>query len=207
MQEIAGQLDKMLRDAIEQSRSLSHELSPAVLYQSDLGETFEWLARQVQSKHGLTVHTEVHGRVDSQSESIKAFLFRAGQEILFNAVKHAKVKEARLRLQRRNGASLADDWRSRAGLRPQRTGASRRLRTAEHPRASRAARRAHEDPQRPGQGQRLPDRGAGRFDRGRHGTEDRRRRTEDRESHAAPSSVVRPSVLRSCGCCWWTITR
>lgn len=103
MQEIAGQLDKMLRDAIEQSRSLSHELSPAVLYQSDLGETFEWLARQVQNKHGLVVHTEVHGRVDSQSEWIKAFLFRAGQEILFNAVKHAKVKEARLRLQRRSG--------------------------------------------------------------------------------------------------------
>lgn len=104
MREIAGQLDRMLRDAIEQSRSLSHELSPAVLYQSDLGETFEWLARQVQTKHGLVVHTEVHGRVNSQSESIKAFLFRAGQEILFNAVKHAKVKEVRLRLQRRNGS-------------------------------------------------------------------------------------------------------
>ncbi|MGE5294083.1 MAG: response regulator, partial [Solirubrobacterales bacterium] len=103
MQEIAGQLDKMLRDAIEQSRSLSHELSPAVLYQSDLGETFEWLAKQVQSKHGLVVHIEVHGRVDARSESIKAFLFRAGQEILFNTVKHAKVDEARLRLQRRNG--------------------------------------------------------------------------------------------------------
>jgi CheY-like chemotaxis protein len=77
-------------------------LSPAVLYQSDLGETFEWLARQVQNKHGMTVHTEVHGHVDSQSESIKAFLVRTGQEILFNAVKHAKVSEARLRLQRRN---------------------------------------------------------------------------------------------------------
>ena len=103
MQEITVQLDSLLRDAIEQSRSLSHELSPAVLYQSDLGETFEWLARQVQTKHGLTVHTEVRGRVDSQSESLKAFLFRTGQEILFNTVKHARVKEARLRLQRKSG--------------------------------------------------------------------------------------------------------
>jgi signal transduction histidine kinase len=101
MQEIAVQLDSMLRDAIEQSRTLSHELSPAVLYQSDLGETFEWLARQVQTKHGLTVHTEVHGLVDSESESIKAFLYRTGQEILFNTVKHAKVQEVRLRLQRK----------------------------------------------------------------------------------------------------------
>jgi PAS domain S-box-containing protein len=45
--ELADHLGKMLREAIEKSRSLSHELSPAVLYQSDLAETFEWLARQV----------------------------------------------------------------------------------------------------------------------------------------------------------------
>ena len=101
--ELGDHLTGMLREAIEKSRSLSHELSPAVLYQSDLGETFEWLARQVQAKHGLTVHTEVHGRIDSPSEPIKAFLFRAAQEILFNAAKHAQVKDVRLRLQRRRG--------------------------------------------------------------------------------------------------------
>ena len=102
VREITAQIDQMLADAIEQSRSLSHDLCPPVLYQGDLGETFEWLARQLQSRHGLTVHTEVYGCADSQSESIKVFLFRAGQEILFNVVKHAKVREARLRLQRRD---------------------------------------------------------------------------------------------------------
>ncbi len=101
--ELADQLTRMLKESIEKSRSLSHELSPAVLYQGDLGETFEWLARQVQTKHGLTVHTEVHGKIDTSSEPLKAFLFRAAQEILFNTVKHAHVDEARLRLQRRWG--------------------------------------------------------------------------------------------------------
>ncbi len=112
--ELADDLGKMLREAIEKSRSLSHELSPAVLYQSDLGETFEWLARQVQAKHGLTVHTEIRGRIDSPSEPIKAFLFRTAQEILFNTAKHAQVKEARLRLQRRRGQlwlTVADQGR------------------------------------------------------------------------------------------------
>ncbi len=70
------------------------------LYQSDLGETFEWLAQQVRSKHGLTVHVEAHDRVDSRSEAMKAFLYRTAQEMLFNVVKHARTKEARLRLQR-----------------------------------------------------------------------------------------------------------
>ena len=35
-----------------------------------------------------------HGQVRSQSDALKAFLFRAVQELLFNVVKHARVKEA-----------------------------------------------------------------------------------------------------------------
>ncbi|RPJ20848.1 MAG: PAS domain S-box protein, partial [Planctomycetaceae bacterium] len=58
MQELTGQLNEMLKEAINKSRSLSHELSPAVLYQGDLAETFEWLAQELQAKHGLTVHVE-----------------------------------------------------------------------------------------------------------------------------------------------------
>lgn len=99
-----AQLDQILKDAIEKSRSLSHELSPAVLYQSDLGETFEWLARQLKTKHGLTVHVESRGRIDPPSEALKVFLFKTAREILFNVVKHARVREARLRIQRLRGS-------------------------------------------------------------------------------------------------------
>lgn len=99
LRNLASQIVNLLREAIAKSRSLSHELSPMVLYQSDLGETFEWLARQVRAKHGLTVHVEVRGRIEPQSEPLRAFLYRAAQEMLFNVVKHAGVDEARLRLQ------------------------------------------------------------------------------------------------------------
>lgn len=100
LQEITARLNEMLKEAIEQSRSLSHELSPAVLYQNNLGETLEWLARQVRTKHGLTVHVEVRGRIDSPAEPLKVFFYKAAQEILFNVVKHARAREATLRLQR-----------------------------------------------------------------------------------------------------------
>jgi PAS domain S-box-containing protein len=103
VQELAGQINQMLKEAIAKSRSLSHELSPAVLYQSDLGETFEWLARQMEAKHGLRVHVEVRGRVSSQTDALKAFLYRSAQELLFNVIKHARVREARLRLQHVRG--------------------------------------------------------------------------------------------------------
>jgi len=98
--EILEQIKQMLKEAIEQSRSLSHELGPPALYQSDLGAVFEWLAGQMESKHGLAVQVEIRDQATSQSEPVRSFLFRTAQELLFNAAKHAQVREAKLRLQR-----------------------------------------------------------------------------------------------------------
>ena len=99
-QAITGQIEHMLKEAIEKSRSLSHELSPAVLRHGDFGETLRWLAEQVQAKHGLVVHVHAFGRIEVQSEALTAFLYKASQETLFNVVKHARVNEARLRVRR-----------------------------------------------------------------------------------------------------------
>jgi PAS domain S-box-containing protein len=98
--ELMEQVKHMLKDAIEKSRQLSHELSPA-LYQIDLTATLEWLARHMQEKHGLAVRVEAHRPVDSPSEPLKAFLYKVAQELLFNVVKHAEVTEARIRVRRR----------------------------------------------------------------------------------------------------------
>jgi two-component system, chemotaxis family, CheB/CheR fusion protein len=46
------------------------------------------------------VHVQVRGRTDSHSEPVRSFLYKAAREILFNVVKHARVSEAHLRLQR-----------------------------------------------------------------------------------------------------------
>jgi PAS domain S-box-containing protein len=100
LQATVTQIDNMLKDAIEKSRSLSHELSPAVLHHGDFGEILGWLATQVQTKHGLVVHVYAHGQVSSESDAIKTFLYKAAQELLFNVVKHARVNEARIRVRR-----------------------------------------------------------------------------------------------------------
>ncbi len=103
LQEMTGQVEKLLVEAIDKSRRLSRELSPPGLARSDLRETFEWLAGQVQAKHGLTVYVDVRDQIELQSEPLKALLYKAAQEMLFNVVKHAQVREARLRLRRRRG--------------------------------------------------------------------------------------------------------
>jgi PAS domain S-box-containing protein len=112
--EMTLQIKQMVADAIRKSRDLSHELSPPALSYSDLYDAFEWLAQQMRTKHGLTVHLDACERIDTLSESLKALLYRVGQELLFNVIKHARVGEAKLRLRRRRGRVhliVADDGR------------------------------------------------------------------------------------------------
>jgi PAS domain S-box-containing protein len=195
-----AQLDQILRDAIEKSRSLSHELSPAVLYQSDLGETFEWLARQLKTKHGLTVDVESRGRIDPSSEALKVFLYKTAQEILFNVVKHARVREARLRIQRLRGGLWLTISDQGAGFDPQtlgKTGGFGLLSIRERIELLGGRMKIRSAP---GRGSTflitVPD---------GEQSEDRRQRTEDGRLQAdvdtvlrGPSSVLRPpsSVLR-----------
>jgi CheY-like chemotaxis protein len=59
------------------------------------------------------------------SQPLKAFLYKAAQEMLFNVVKHADVKEAQLRLRRRRGyiyLTVADKGRGFVGQTPDKTG-------------------------------------------------------------------------------------
>jgi PAS domain S-box-containing protein len=98
--DMATAIDGIITEAIDQSRSLSHELSPAILYHGDLVDAFRWLAGRMQSQHGLIVQV-VGAEVALESEPLKAFLYQAAQELLFNAVKHAGVREGRVRLRRR----------------------------------------------------------------------------------------------------------
>ncbi len=120
--ETIEQAKQLLMEAIGKSRSLSHELSPPGLARNDLGETFEWLASQMRTKHDLAVHMEVSDRIAVQSAPLKVLLYRAAQELLFNISKHARVHEARLRLRRRNENIYMVVADKGCGLDPQKLG-------------------------------------------------------------------------------------
>jgi signal transduction histidine kinase len=92
-----AQVDQLLGEAIQKSRSLSHELSPAVLHYGDLVGALDWLADQMRAKHGLQVTIDAFGAVPVQSEALKIFLYKAAQELLFNVVRHARTDRARVR--------------------------------------------------------------------------------------------------------------
>jgi signal transduction histidine kinase/ActR/RegA family two-component response regulator len=94
---------EILVESIEKSRKLSHELSPPVLYHGSLYSALEWLGCQMNEQFGLKVELQNEKSPYLENTPLKVFLFRAVQELLFNIVKHAGVKSARVSLSGSNG--------------------------------------------------------------------------------------------------------
>ncbi|MFO7840512.1 MAG: response regulator [Desulfosalsimonadaceae bacterium] len=88
-------VDELLKESIAKTRQLSHELSPAILNNSDLPDALRWLLRHMGEHFGLEVELESDS-CGPLPESLKRFLFRAAQEFLFNTIKHADVKTAKI---------------------------------------------------------------------------------------------------------------
>ncbi|MFO8113279.1 MAG: response regulator [Desulfosalsimonadaceae bacterium] len=96
-------IDGLLKDCLAKVRSLSHELSPPVLDHSGLYAALEWLAQHLKERFGFLVQLEIDAEESFENETFKIFLFRAVQELLFNSVKHAGVKNARVGLSNSDG--------------------------------------------------------------------------------------------------------
>ena len=207
LQATAAQADHLLKDAIAKSRSLSHELSPVVMRQGDFTETLRWLASEVQTKHGLVVHVAADSDVRSESEAIKSLLFRAAQELLFNAVKYAGVREVYLRVRQRDGCiclSVCDRGR---GFDPQMLGETAGFGLL-------TIRERVESLQGRMKIRSAPGRGSTFFivvPVSAEKPEERGQKTEDTVGvgpRAYPTSETPGSQGgRPCGSCWWTITR
>lgn len=86
----------LLQKAIEKTRYLSNEISPPVLYHADITGGLHWLATRMRDQFQLKVTVEMANGLQIANPSIKRFIFRAAQELLFNIVKHAGTKCAHM---------------------------------------------------------------------------------------------------------------
>ena len=101
--EAVGKAGRLIEESLRKTRLLSHDLSPPVLRQADLGSVLEWLARHMEETLGLRVRVQCGGPLPVDDGTVRAFLFRAVRELLFNAAKHAGVSEAAVSVQRGAG--------------------------------------------------------------------------------------------------------
>jgi len=57
----------------------------------------------VKAQHGLAVRLDAAGEMTLKSEALTIFWFRAAQELLHNAIKHARISEIGIRVRCRGG--------------------------------------------------------------------------------------------------------
>ena len=98
IQEVVGEVEKLLDGAVESSRSLATDLSPPFLHDAAPAEVLRWVARRVYEQHGLAVRVAAREDVPKLREELNALLHEAARELLFNVVKHAEVGEATVEL-------------------------------------------------------------------------------------------------------------
>lgn len=89
-------VDSWLAGSIKKIRSLSYELSPAVFQHGDLDTSFRLIARQMKERFRLDVQVDIQTHRTLDDELLRVFVYRALRELLFNVVKHADVKSARV---------------------------------------------------------------------------------------------------------------
>jgi PAS domain S-box-containing protein len=93
-----AEVQDLVEQALQQTRSLTYQLSPPILYQLGLEAALKWLAENMAGQYGYRVAFTRLGESGSLPEESAVFLFSAARELLVNVAKHAAASEVAVRL-------------------------------------------------------------------------------------------------------------
>jgi signal transduction histidine kinase len=99
-----SQICQFLREAIAQTRSLAHGLSPVNLNSGGLPEALSDLALRMSDAGRIQCTFDSPSPVMVEDNLVAGHLFRIAQEAVNNAVKHARASEVAIGLTNSNGA-------------------------------------------------------------------------------------------------------
>jgi PAS domain S-box-containing protein len=94
---VQGVLD-LLAELLDDTRRLTFELSPPILYELGFVAAIEWLAEQYQQAHKIEITVEGGNPVDNLPDDLRVLLFQCTRELLNNVVKHSHAKHVRIAL-------------------------------------------------------------------------------------------------------------
>lgn len=100
---LSGPLDeihKLVEEIIQETRSLTFEVSSPILYELGLEAAVEWLAEQIQEKYGLLSHFEDDRQPKPLDDDVSVLLFQAVRELLANVAKHAQARNVKVSIRR-----------------------------------------------------------------------------------------------------------
>ncbi len=112
-------IEENVRGALQRIRSVTFSLTPPVLYQVGLEAALEELAGETEKLYGFHTTFEDDGQGKPLDKEIAGLLFRAVREILVNAAKHGKAKNARVSIGQRDQDVMITVVNDGAGFDPE----------------------------------------------------------------------------------------
>jgi len=85
-----------IHDALNTTRNLAKDFDPGLLKEAGLVAALKWQAGAMKEEFGLRVEIEDQADLEPSDFEETAIAFRAVRELLFNVVKHAGAKEAKV---------------------------------------------------------------------------------------------------------------
>jgi len=86
----------LLNKAIKESRTLTYDLSPPILYELGFIPAIRWKLEQFEKNHQIKTFFTVENYKNGQTKENEIFLYRIIGELLTNISKHAKASEVKL---------------------------------------------------------------------------------------------------------------
>jgi signal transduction histidine kinase len=90
--DLANDVSDFMEQAIQETRSLTFQISPPILYELGLTSALGHLVEQLQEQHGILGTYADDGQANALGEDIRILLFRAAGELLVNVAKHAGAR-------------------------------------------------------------------------------------------------------------------
>lgn len=88
LKQARGQLLKIIKE----TKNLTFDLSPPVLYDFGFQEAITTLADTIKVKHNIEVRTNFEGEMDTFEDEIKVIIYRNLKELVHNTIKHADAQ-------------------------------------------------------------------------------------------------------------------
>ena len=96
---LLNDIRQLLEKTIQDTRSLTFELSPPILYELGLEPAVEWLTEQFQ-EYDMVIDFVDDKQFKPLDDDMRGLLFKAVRELLVNVYKHAKAQNIKVSIQR-----------------------------------------------------------------------------------------------------------
>jgi PAS domain S-box-containing protein len=89
---LLADIEQLIDKTIEETRTLTFDLSPPILFELGLGPALEWLGETLFDKEGIAFEFRDDGHSGKIEEALASALYRIVRELLANVLKHARAR-------------------------------------------------------------------------------------------------------------------